>query len=1179
MICAQCGTDNRSDRRFCMECGAGLARVCPACGTANEPNARFCGGCGSTLAGPDGGSNAAAPHAAGTAGTAPAQTAAAISAQLPATAQRRLISVLFADLVGFTPFAEERDPEEVRAVLTRYADISREIVARYGGTVEKFIGDAVMAVWGAPVAHEDDAERAVRAALELIDAVRALGAEIQARAGVLTGEAAVTVGATDQGLVAGDLVNTAARLQSAASPGTVLVGEATMHAAEASLAFEPAGEHTLKGKALPVRAWRALRVIAQRRGAGRSEITETPFVGRDEEFRLLRDVLHLAGRDPRARLVSVTGPGGIGKSRLAWELEKYIDGVVEPIYWHRGRCPAYGDGVAFWALGEMVRRRCGLVEGADEAETRRRVSEKVAEFVDDESERAWIESALLVLLGIEPNQSVAQELLFAAWRRFFEQIAQRGTTVLVFEDLQWADPALLDFIDHLLDWSKGAPLLIITLARPELFDRRPDWGAGRRTFTAIALEPLPQAAMLQLLAGLVPELPAAAAVAIASRADGIPLYAVETVRMLLADGRLEQVNGSYRPTGSLETLAVPETLRSLIASRLDGLEPADRALVEDASVLGQTFGIDALAAVRGTTAGVLEPHLRRLLRREILTLEADPRAPERGQYSFVQSLIREVAYATLARPDRRAKHLSAARFYEATGTDEVAAVLAAHYVAAHQNSAPGAEADTVAAQARVALRGAADRAAALGGREQATNYLKLAVEVTADPMEKAALQEAAATQADLAGHYVEAEALARAALETYDLAPDRGDSARARGVLGTSLIHASHIQAAIEELEKARTELPENAAAATRADVLAKLARAYYRNVESKRSLAVADEALVIAQAGELRQTIAEALVTKGTALSMERRLYEALALLRAGIALALREGAVAIALRGMANIPGLVANEDGSDAAWKVMNDAIDLAQAAGDRGQLVWHLGNLGFGTIFGGRPLGPTIERMSTALEMQLEPSDWMHLASRRTILRGLAGEDVSSEWAEVMLVIEKTGDPQVLADAAWGRALTDFAAGRCRDAAEAFARVGEGHRNYESLPLAVVSAVLTGDRSFADAMLVRMEAIPPGGATDRVLREAMYAALMVADGHRDEGLARFHQRSPRGALGNEFIVALGDLAVLHALGDADSESRALGERALMVFERMGSVPLAALVREMIGKGAAQGAIASV
>jgi class 3 adenylate cyclase len=266
-------------------------------------------------------------------------------------AERRLVSVLFADLVGFTPFAEERDAEDVRDTLSRYFDLASEVIGRYGGTVEKFIGDAVMAVWGAPTAQEDDAELAVRAALELVDAVRSLGSGIEARAGVLTGEAAVTIGATNQGMVAGDLVNTAARLQGVALPGWVLVGGSTHRAASGAIAFEEVGEQALKGKAAPVAAWRALRVVAQRGGQGRADMPEPPFVGRDEEFRLLKDLLAAAGRDRRTRLVSITGPGGIGKSRLAWELEKYIDGLVETVYWHRGRSPASGDGITFWALG------------------------------------------------------------------------------------------------------------------------------------------------------------------------------------------------------------------------------------------------------------------------------------------------------------------------------------------------------------------------------------------------------------------------------------------------------------------------------------------------------------------------------------------------------------------------------------------------------------------------------------------------------------------------------------------------------------------------------------------------------------------------------------------------------------------------------------------------------------
>ncbi|MGO9180121.1 MAG: adenylate/guanylate cyclase domain-containing protein [Candidatus Limnocylindrales bacterium] len=301
------------------------------------------------------------------------------------------MSVLFADLVGFTTFAEGRDAEVTRELLSRYFELARDVIERYGGTVEKFIGDAVMAVWGAPTAREDDAERAVRAGLELLDAVKALGASIQARAGVLTGEAAVTIGATNQGMVAGDLVNTASRLQSVAPPGAVLVGEATQRATSRAIAFEEVGEQALKGRVAPVPAWRALRVVAQVGGRNRSEGLEAPFVGRDDELRQLKDLFHATSRDRRARLVSVIGPAGIGKSRLAWELHKYLDGLVETIWAHDGRSPSYGEGISFWALGEMVRVRCGLLEGDDELTTRAKVAEALATHVPDEFERRWIE--------------------------------------------------------------------------------------------------------------------------------------------------------------------------------------------------------------------------------------------------------------------------------------------------------------------------------------------------------------------------------------------------------------------------------------------------------------------------------------------------------------------------------------------------------------------------------------------------------------------------------------------------------------------------------------------------------------------------------------------------------------------------------------------------------------------
>ncbi len=457
MICAACGAENRTGSKFCDQCAAPLASTCPACGEPNRADARFCASCAKPL------TEAPAP-----------------AASQPATgpsAERRFVSVLFADLVGFTSFADGRDPEQVRALQSRYFEAASEAITRHGGTVEKFIGDAVMAVWGTPIAHEDDAQRAVRAGLEVIDAVRALGHDLDARAGIVTGEAAVSIGATNQGMVAGDMVNTASRLQSSAGPGEVLADQSTVQAASATIVFEPVDERQLKGKAEAMRAWRAVRVLAARSSEG---LVEPPFVGRADELRRTKELLHAVGREQRIRLVSITGPAGIGKSRLIEELGVYADGIAEDVWWHTGRSPSYGEGIAFWALGEMIRQRAGLVEADDAETTTERVAATVEEFVSDPAEREWIAPALLALLGVNADPAEG-ESLFPAWRTFFERVAQRGTTVLVFEDLQWADSGTLDFVEHLLDWSRAQPMFVVTLARPELLDTRAGWGTGAAT--------------------------------------------------------------------------------------------------------------------------------------------------------------------------------------------------------------------------------------------------------------------------------------------------------------------------------------------------------------------------------------------------------------------------------------------------------------------------------------------------------------------------------------------------------------------------------------------------------------------------------------------------------------------------------------------------------------------------
>ncbi len=465
MRCLSCGSENEAGRKFCGECGNALARPCPTCGTLNSPPVKFCGECGTALEGADQAAATAVPPAAET----PERSSAA---------ERRLVSVLFADLVGFTTLSEARDPEDVRDLLTRYFETARTLIARYGGTVEKFIGDAVMAVWGAPVANEDDAERAVRTALDLVRSVTELGAEVgapdlRARAGILTGEAAVTIGAQGQGMVAGDMVNTASRIQSAAEPGSVFVGESTKRATEAAVGYEDAGPHELKGKAEPVQLWRALRITAGAGGSLKTGGLEAPFVGRDREMRMVKELFHASSDEGKAHLVSVVGLAGIGKSRFAWEFYKYFDGLPQDTWYQRGRCLAYGDGVTYSALAEMVRMRARIAEGEDQASATAKLTVSLEEHIPDPEERRWVEPRLAHLLGLEEGGARSRDDLFAAWRLFFERLAETGPTVMIFEDMQWADAALLDFIEYLLEWSRGHPLFVLTLARPELLDRRP----------------------------------------------------------------------------------------------------------------------------------------------------------------------------------------------------------------------------------------------------------------------------------------------------------------------------------------------------------------------------------------------------------------------------------------------------------------------------------------------------------------------------------------------------------------------------------------------------------------------------------------------------------------------------------------------------------------------------------
>ena len=713
-----CGTRNSAEAKFCNECGRALALTCPQCGVA-ATGGRFCSACGSPLG--EGGATGATSSPLG------ADPAAA------PVAERRVVSLLFGDLVGFTPIAESQDSEATRELLSAYFDRARAVVERYGGVVEKFIGDAVFAVWGVPAAREDDAERAVRAGLDLTSAVTALGEELgvnglQMRVGITTGQVAVTLGAVGEGMVAGDAVNTAARVQSVAAPSQVWVDDTTRSLTTASLAYEPMGSHELKGKSQPVELFHATRTTAVVGGEQRVDGLEAPFVGRDRELRLVKELFHATAEEGRPRLILVAGEAGIGKSRLAWEFEKYVDAIpTSTTWWMRARCLSYGEGVAGRVVAELVRYLLRLTDADDEATIRAALDTRLRQHVADDDEREVLRPRLESLLGLS-EETFEQSDLFACWRGFLEALPDETATsvTMLIEDFQWADDGLCNFLTHILE-SAGASILMLLLSRPELAEKHPTIGVGRRS-TTVFLEPLPDPAMSRLLDGLVADLPPTLRTELVQRAEGIPLYAVETVRALIDRDVAVPVGGRYvvdpgsAATLDLTALGPPASLQALLAARLDALPDTERRIVQDASVLGMSFTRSGIAAL--TPPGVdLDVALESLRRKEILTVDNDPRSPERGQYQFVQAVLRGVAYDTLARRDRRARHLAVATYLSTLpDADAIAAVIAAHYLDALESMPDAPDSAELRAHATTLLEQAALHATAIGSPTLALSH-------------------------------------------------------------------------------------------------------------------------------------------------------------------------------------------------------------------------------------------------------------------------------------------------------------------------------------------------------------------------------------------------------------------------------------------------------------------------
>jgi class 3 adenylate cyclase/tetratricopeptide (TPR) repeat protein len=879
ITCAACGGQTPAGKKFCVQCGTPVSESCPSCGAHAAPGARFCFECGTPLAGEPAASSA------------PGVTA----------AERRVVSVLFVDLVGFDALSGDRDPEEVRELLSRYFAGCRTTIERYGGVVEKFIGDAVCSVWGAPVAREDDAERAVRAALALLQGVRTLGVEVgapelRARAGVLTGLAAVRIGAEGDSMVHGDAVNTASRLQSIAASDSVLVDDVTHRASEAAIVYEEAGNHQVKGRAQPVHAWTALRVVAGAGGALRRVGLEAPFVGRDRELGLIVDAAEISATQRRAQLVTIVGEAGLGKSRLLWEFFKYVDGIDERSWWHQGRCLSYGTGLTFWALAEMVRGRLEIVEGEDRATARQKLQAALAEHVPDDRERRLIEPRLAHLLSVEQRTSPDRADLFSGWRLFFERLADTGPVILAFEDLEWADSGLLDFIDYMLEWCADFPILILALGRPEMLHARPGWTPN------IVLDPLGEASMMELLGGLVPGLPDELATQIRRRAEGVPVYAVETVRMLLDRGLVAQRGARYVVTGDVSDLEVPESLHTLAMARLDNLDVAERTLLQDAAVIGQTFTLAVLVAVAGRAEAEVRKVLDALVVKQLLRYIDDARSADRGQYAFRQPLVRQVALGTLSRRDRKARHLSVARHLEETQGEEVgehADLLASHYLDAVAADPNGADASAIRTSACETLAAAGHRALSLALGLEARRHLERAAELATDPLARSRLLCEAGLAADLGGELEDALSLLTSAITGLREAGIVSEAATAEGHVAKVLIELGRLDEASDRLETAFQAIDDGREDESAADLAERRAEVALMRANLPDALRLVEPALRIADSQRLGRILARSLITKSNVLAEVGRPGEAVALMRYAVDVAVGEELPAEAARG----------------------------------------------------------------------------------------------------------------------------------------------------------------------------------------------------------------------------------------------------------------------------------------
>jgi class 3 adenylate cyclase/tetratricopeptide (TPR) repeat protein len=1020
--------------------------VCPACGRENPAESRFCNGCGSPLE----------------------------EAAAPAREERKVVTVVFADLVGSTARADRLDPEDVRAILAPYHERLRAELERHGGTVEKFIGDAVVGVFGAPTAHEDDPERAVRAALAIQEAIVELNEaapqlELEVRIGVHTGEALVSVGARPElgeAMVAGDVMNTGARIQAAAPPGGILVGEQTFWATERAIEYSETVPVAAKGKADPIPVWQALQARS-RFGIDLASPGGAELIGRERELDLLADALARARADRTTELVTLVGVPGIGKSRLVWELFGIVGLDPDLIYWRQGRCLPYGDGVTFWALGEMAKAHAGILESDSSAEADEKVQRAVTGLLPDEREASWVAGHLRPLVGLATEADASAESrheAFAAWRRFFEAVAEERPLVLVFEDLHWADEGLLDFVDGLAERVSGVPLLVLCSARPELLERRPGWGGGKRNTATISLSPLTEAETSRLLAALLdrPVLPAGMQAALLQRAGGNPLYAEEYVRML-----------GDRGDGDLP---LPETVQGIVAARLDLLGDREKALLQDAAVLGKVFWTDALASLSGLESRELDECLLALERKEFVHRERRSAVAGEAQYAFRHVLVRDVAYGQMPRATRADGHQRAAEWIESLSSDrseDRSEMLAYHYLAALDYlRAAGSDAGELVVRAAEALREAGDRAFALNAFAAAARYYGSALELDKLDAKHLLSYGRALRIGELRG-----ESVLASAVEAALAMGDRETAAAAEIEYGELRWFRGNRDDAFSHFDRAASLVADSPPSPPKAFVTSNVSRFLMLAGRSEEAIRIGGEALAMADELGLDELRAHALNNIGVA-KLTCGDVSGLDDLRRSIAIADERNSPEV-LRGFQNLGSLTFQLGEIPRAEKLHRDGLAVAERFGIAGEIYWMRAELALDTYYLGRWDEGTPALDALISESEEGARQYMEAACRdvRSRMRVARGDiDGAVDDASTMLELAAgIKDPQVLYPSRATAARVFLAAERLDDASSQvdtlLAEIGtEGVHDlagFWALQLAVVMEALGRGSEFLES----------------------------------------------------------------------------------------------------------------